>query len=350
MSEEITHVGSHLGGHLPNDLVYVTWTLTSTCNFSCAYCPDELHDKDYKFPNYEGAINFIGTLITTLPKNAYINLAITGGEPSMWPKLIDFLKAVETMFKSTTQKIVIQIDTNLSRTNRYWQDFVSHGLGHFVVLHPSYHADEMKYNDELFYDNLEIVSEEHLVNASFLLEPKNFNHITNLIKRVNAILPVDTMIVPIRDNFKPNINDDYTAEQLEYITNYKKNRFFFNGKKHNKDRDAEPSWPQQVYYNHKKVNFLDMIAKKEHSFKGWKCSAGSRRFFIEPNGDIYPCSKLISPRILVDGKRKFASDRTHKNFMGNINEGAFAPLKEYITCPENWCPCRFDVLAEKVKQ
>jgi len=349
MPEQITHVGSHLKGHLPNELVYITWTLTSTCNFSCSYCPEELHDKEYKFPAYEGAINFIGTLITTLPKNAYINLAITGGEPSMWPKLVEFLKAVETMFKSTTQKIVIQIDTNLSRTNRYWQDFVSHNLGHFVVLHPSYHADEMKHNDELFYDNLEIISQEHLVNASFLLEPKNFDHITNLIKRINATLPVDTMIVPIRDNFKHDINDDYTPEQLEYITDLGKNRFFYKGQKYGKDRDAEPSWPQQVYYNHKKINFLEIIAKKQHSFKGWKCSAGSRRFFIEPNGDVYPCSKLISPRIMVDGKRKFASDRTDKNFMGNINEGSFEPLKDYITCPENWCPCRFDVLAEKVK-
>ena len=76
-----------------------------------------------------------------------------------------------------------------------------------------------------------------------------------------------------------------------------------------------------------------IILNKQHSFKGWKCSAGSRRFYIEPGGDIYPCSLI----------------RGRSSNMGNIADQDFKLYGDYITCPVQWCPCKMDAIAEKVR-
>ena len=88
-----------------------------------------------------------------------------------------------------------------------------------------------------------------------------------------------------------------------------------------------------MYFDDKKVNFQKVLLHKQHSFKGWKCAAGSRRFFIEPGGDIYPCSLV----------------RNSGAKMGSIIERNFQIYSDYMICPLQWCPCKMDALAEKVK-
>ena len=343
------HIHSSAPGRQPNEIVYITWTVTSTCNFSCSYCSDELHDKEYKFPEIDGALHFINTIVDGLPKNAYVCFSLTGGEPTLWPKLITFLNAVKKIFKNKTQDIIISIDTNLSRTNRYWQELANKDLWDILVLHASYHAEEC--DPDLFYSNLEIISNKYMVNASLMLEPSNFKNIVVLAKRIQQSLPVDTIIKVIRPKFNPhNLHAEYTDEMLDYIRDIKKNRFYFDRVKFSKDENKEPAWPQKMYVNNKRVSFQQMIVKKEHNFKGYKCSAGSLRFFIEPNGDIFPCTRLTTSRkIAADGTTK--RDHTTKNpyLMGNINERNFKIYDKYITCPVDWCPCLPDALADKYK-
>ena len=179
----------------------------------------------------------------------------------------------------------------------------------------------------------------------------NFKNIVVLAKRIQQSLPMDTIIKVIRPKFNPhNLHAEYTDEMLDYIRDIKKNRFYFDRVKFNKDENKEPAWPQKMYVNNKRVSFQQMIVKKEHNFKGYKCSAGSLRFFIEPNGDIFPCTRLTTSRkIAADGTTK--RDHTTKNpyLMGNINERNFKIYDKYITCPVDWCPCLPDALADKYK-
>ena len=92
-------------------------------------------------------------------------------------------------------------------------------------------------------------------------------------------------------------------------------------------------WPLTMYFDGKSVEWQNVIVNQQHSFKGWKCSAGSRRFYIEPGGDIYPCSLI----------------RGRSSNMGNIADQDFKLYGDYITCPVQWCPCKMDAIAEKVR-
>ena len=338
MLENVQTVGGRVKGKTKNDLVYATWSFTSTCNFSCSYCPDHLHDGKYGFPKYDDAIWFIKSLSQQLPETAHIVFELVGGEPTMWPKLIEFGTAVQDFFADKKQQIIIQLDTNGSRTNRWFKKIIEKNLHKSIIFNFSYHADMC--DPELFYSNLEIVSSKYQTNANFMLDPRHFDKVINLLERVNKNLPVDTVTKMIRPVDKDidalntkNIINGYEERMLDYIKNHLKHMFEYNREVYDIPGD-KLKWPLTMYFDDEKIDFQKVLLHKQHSFKGWKCSAGSRRFFIEPGGDIYPCS-------LIRGK----SDN-----MGNIADQNFTLYEDHITCPVQWCPCKMDAIAEKVRQ
>ena len=337
MLNNIQQVGGYVPGKTANDLIYITWSFTTTCNFSCSYCPDHLHDGKYGFPKYEDAVHFIKSLSKQSPDNAHIIFELIGGEPTLWPKLIEFGTAVQEHFADKTQQIIIQLDTNGSRTNRWFNSMIEKNLYKSIIFNFSYHADMC--DPDLFYNNLEIASSKYLTNANFMLDPRHFDKIINLLERVNKNLPVDTVTKVLRPVDKnvdalntSTIIDGYDERMLDYIKNKMKHRFNFD--RHIYDIPGNKLiWPLTMYFDGESVEWQNVIVNQQHSFKGWKCSAGSRRFYIEPGGDIYPCSLI----------------RKRSAYMGNIADQDFKLYGEYITCPVQWCPCKMDAIAEKVR-
>ena len=335
----------------PKDLVYITWVVTTTCNFKCTYCPTELHNGEYGFPEYENIMFFIKNLSDNLPDNAYVTFELLGGEPTMWPKLISFLTDAKKYFAKQNQDIIFHLDTNLSRTNRWWQKFKEADLYDVVAVNSSFHADFC--DPDLYYSNLEIISPLYQTHANIMLDPRHFDKITNLMERIHENLPVDTATKLLRPNLGSHkLVDGYTEPMLDYIKNNAKH-------KHQFDRNRwdvpgfKKKWPMKIYFDNESANWQNVVLHQGHSLKGWKCSAGSRRFFIEPNGDILPCSQMITKRIhLSNNERKRDYEGMKKNpyLMGNIHKKDFKILKDYIVCPENWCPCKIDTLAHKYKK
>ena len=55
----------------------ITWVVGNVCNFSCAYCPDELYNNTSRFPSsYESALEFIKKVVG-LNKTVHI-ISFTG--------------------------------------------------------------------------------------------------------------------------------------------------------------------------------------------------------------------------------------------------------------------------------
>jgi MoaA/NifB/PqqE/SkfB family radical SAM enzyme len=172
-----------------------------------------------------------------------------------------------------------------------------------------------------------------------MLDPRHFDKIIDLLERVNKNLPVDTVTKVLRPVDKDvdalntsNIIDGYDERMLDYIKNKMKHRFNFDREVYDIPGN-KLIWPLTMYFDGKSVEWQNVIVNQQHSFKGWKCSAGSRRFYIEPGGDIYPCSLI----------------RGRSSNMGNIADQNFKLYGDYITCPVQWCPCKMDAIAEKVR-
>ena len=287
------------------------------CNFACEYCPDYLHDGKFGFPDYEDALYFVKQVCKD---NDDIFFEILGGETTMWPKLTKFL--VEVIEHKPS--ILIEINTNGSRTNRWWNKFVELGLQKNVVFNFSYHAAFC--DPDLFYSNLKIASEAgYAVVANYMLDPVNFDKSKSAYEKT-LTLDVDTNMRVLRPDFESDkLIDGYTDEMLEYIK--KSNEIKGNGNIKN-----DPGWSTKIFFDNEATNWQEKIIKGEHSFTFWSCSAGSKRFFVGLDGEIYVCSEL---------------NRQKKYYLGNINNRDFKPLKENITCPAKFCACKIDALALK---
>lgn len=303
-----------VSGSDPNR-IYITWNFTSMCNFSCTYCPEYLHDNSYGFPDYADAVNFVRKISE---RGDPIFFEILGGETTLWPKLQKFLVEIIKI----NPRIVVEINTNGSRTRNWWTRFTKCNLQDNVVLNFSYHAAQC--DADLFYDNLKIVSEAgYTVCANYMLDPEKFYVSKKLYEKTVVNLDVDTNMRVLRPDFdSEKLIDGYTPEMLKII---EKTNDDTKGKAH----DSE--WNMDIYYDGERVNWQKKIIDKEHSFQFWRCSAGSRRFFIKMDGEIYPCSELILNPL---GRS-----------LGNINN--FKILDDLITCPAEYCACKVDALAYK---
>ena len=71
----------------------VNWCIGNTCNYTCTYCPDYLHDGSIKWFDYDEAETFCSRVINHYD-NKKLYFEFTGGEVTMWrhfPKLAEFL-------------------------------------------------------------------------------------------------------------------------------------------------------------------------------------------------------------------------------------------------------------------
>jgi len=73
--------------------------------------------------------------------------------------------------------------------------------------------------------------------------------------------------------------------------------------------------------------------------------AGNKRFFVNFNGDVWPCSLLCRQGIDVSDEMEF--------YLGNIyNENRdesedIQILDEHISCPKDYCACKPDAATPK---
>ncbi len=305
------------------DVIIITWNFTSTCNFNCEYCPGELHDSKYGFPNYNKALEFIKN-VAIAHKKVYIELL--GGEPTLWPNLINFMKEITLI----SNNIIVHIGTNGSRTSRWWQDFCNSGLEMNSFLVFSYHPESI--DDDLYYNNLKIASENYLVVSSFMLDPRHIEKTKNLFEKVKLELAVDCFLKIIRPNFHSvDLDSRYTEKDLE-IFKSNNHEFYYDGRKFNKKSNIiAEKLPGKLYLNGQKQNYRQMIIDKKHNFQGWKCFAGSKRLFIKPNGNVWACSGVV-------GNKDF--------YLGNINDSVTL-YNNHVTCPVKYCSCMLDAIVEK---
>lgn len=305
------------------DSVFITWNLTSTCNFACSYCLPNLHDGKYGFPDYTDALHFIKQVAETAND---ITLELVGGEPTLWPKLIEFLQEIKKY-----SNITVMIITNGSRSNSWWKKYANADLHMNTLFLFSYHHEQC--DPGLFYSNLEIISEKHNVVAMLLMAPSKFEEIKQLGQRIQSTLPVDVAYKPIRKQLhSTEFVSGYTDEMISFIKSLPSSNLY-DRSKYQKE-SVNIVWPTKLYFNGVLQNWQTVLLNKQHSFKGWKCSAGSKRFSIHFNGDVTVCQQL-----------------THDEYiLGNINRRDVKLLDDYIVCPVDFCPCKDDALAEKYKE
>ena len=294
--------------HITNenlDCCIVTLFIHNVCNYSCSYCSDFHRDGSYRWPeDWTPYLNFINDL---KQRNRYLYIEVLGGEPTVWPEFQDFVDTI------SDDRVFVEFSTNASRTLRYWEQFRTHRA--FVFL--SWHYEQT--DDDHFYRVAEIMQHKASVSIPLMVVPDNYDRAVALYERLQGL---NVEITPkfTRTSIHGHDYFEYTEAQRAWIQN----------NYYNKMRDFGLAWtvPRNLHFDGEKRKFMTVLDQGLHRFEGYTCTAGIKRFSVDPNGDIKRCTKRVG------------------GVIGNLFTGYALPDAP-IVCNYAACPCKLDAIVEK---
>lgn len=294
--------------HITNenlDCCIVTLFIHNVCNYSCSYCSDFHRDGSYRWPeDWTPYLNFINDL---KQRNRYLYIEVLGGEPTVWPAFQDFVDTI------SDDNVFVEFSTNASRTLRYWEQFRTHRA--FVFL--SWHYEQT--DDDHFYRVAEIMQHKASVSIPLMVVPDNYDRAVALYERLKGL---NVEITPkfTRTSIHGHDYFAYTDSQRAWIQN----------NYYNKMRDFGLDWavPRNLHFDGDRRKFMTVLDQGLHRFQGYTCTAGIKRFSVDPNGDIKRCTKRVG------------------GVIGNLFTGYTLPDAP-IVCNYAACPCKLDAIVEK---
>lgn len=114
------------------DYILIDWSLWNICNYSCSYCPKNLHDGSFLWHDFRvilSTIDKISSHYASVWKKCIFQF--TWWEVSLYPHLINILKYIKLKGWYTS------IISNLSRKILWWEKSLPY-LDNIIV---TYHAE-----------------------------------------------------------------------------------------------------------------------------------------------------------------------------------------------------------------
>lgn len=294
----------------------VNWCLGSTCNFSCSYCPEDLHNAKHPWPSFEVAANFVDKVLQFhSTKKIYVEL--TGGEVTLWkdlPRFADYCRS---------KNVKIGIISNGSRSLEFWDKLLNQ-IDHVCL---SFHSE--KGDPDHYYEVVKMASERVRTHTNFMMHPEHFNKVLALAFRIKDIPNISMAIQPLVVDFKDQLYN-YSPTQLKVIDNqhemlvkhikYTKSYEYYRGAMEMLDSNSGEK---------KKISPQRLISLGANDWSGWKCYAGVEQLVVNMDGDIFRgwCS--------VGGK------------LGHISDEGLVLVDSPVLCNKGFCHCNFDIMSTK---
>jgi len=291
-------------GH--QDSIHVEWNIGKRCNLDCAYCPAEIHDNFSPHTDLDVMVNTIYELEQI---NKPIRLSLTGGEPTVHPKINDILECASKRLQwlSVTTNGLRHPEWYVKQPVDQWVFSLHFDNEHSMrasenVLRYTQLLD-MESKDTLFQVNLMCHHEymDDVKAAAILLEGHNIPYVCRRIRWTEA---------DDRDWF-----DDmrYKEKDLEWILS--------------KTATVKANC---VVDEETKIHANDIIKHKLNQFEGWQCNAGLESLMINWDGEVHRATCRVG------------------GSLGNIYNGTFESPVTPITCTRKWCTCVADIPLTKV--
>ena len=298
------------------DSMHAEWVLTNVCNYKCSYCDPRLHIGTHRWPSLYDSLRFWDYVHENVNSNDKM-LTLTGGEPTLWPNLIEFLQGINKSYE-------IAIVSNGSRSLKYWDRLIN--SVNLTQISISVHFEYVEYKH--LAEVIRIVGAVSKLTVLIMYDKKNINKCKIIAEKIiEDDLPCRVMIKPItnRAALANNKSVDYTIEEKNFIQN-----FFFNKQlKQNNNKTAVDVYIDGVRYNISKL--LELVANNRHSFTGWTCNAGYNRLVVWYDGTVYGAQCSTAKKKPLGNIKN-----THHNI--DINP---------IICDTEFCACIPDIRIPK---
>jgi organic radical activating enzyme len=301
-----------------NNFKVVEWKLGNTCNYDCSFCEDIIKDGSEYWLDIDVYKNVCEQLMNAAEsENKKIIFQFTGGEPTLYPKLIELLEFIKT------KKHHVNLISNGARTIRWWQEIADKELIDYLFI--TAHTEQNCDIDHIINVTELFIDKPTFVLVQFTTLPKYFDAVLQNYYKVleNSCCKVTMKLI------NSNSNSYYTEEQLNIIV------------KHMLTATKRYSLKKQPNFNLNskiKITFSDstteedfadaLIAKNVTNFFGWKCSIG-----VDYLNIIY--------------------DKVYRGQcrQGGVIQNIYEPIKfqnSYITCFKHKCDCATDYNERKI--
>jgi len=112
----------------------IDWNILKRCNYDCSYCPPRIHDNHSPYPDMDNLKSIYNSL--DIPDRD-VTITLTGGEPTMWNELLDFILWLKAQRPSE-----VEILTNgTASIDRLISLHAESAL--VISLHHEYHSDKL---------------------------------------------------------------------------------------------------------------------------------------------------------------------------------------------------------------
>lgn len=116
----------------PDRAVRIQWSMGNTCNYSCVYCPPELHSGTKPWLTTDQYLNIVEKISQHYrnKQDRYMHWELIGGEVTTIPGFEQVIEKIHSFNSSCT------IYTNGSRTVEWWKDAREFLSGVVITYHP----------------------------------------------------------------------------------------------------------------------------------------------------------------------------------------------------------------------
>lgn len=300
----------------PQRYKFIEWMIHSVCNYDCSFCEVWQKDGKMRAAPLEKNKEYIDKIFAKC-EGFPVWFSFTGGEPTLYPHLIELAKYVKS------KGAFVSIISNGSRTIRYWKQVQqSKAFDIISITYQSEQTSDYKHVTEvlnLFHDEpvrtiCQITHTEKTYDLA--LEAKKY-----LMENTGAIVSIKAMF------FKEySLTDFYTEEQIqEYNKSYAYGNLY----------DTKMACVENPYMENEKVKIIfndasEKIVRPQYAFKnnlnnyqGWSCDIGTDTLRI--NG-----KKIYRGACMAGGPTQTLDDD-------------FDFYNEPILCPYTSCKCACDL-------
>lgn len=310
-----------------DDAFKIDINIGNYCNYKCWYCWPGSNHGTHKFPDIDiitkNITHLIRYLKSTTNKKVF-DVHFCGGEPSNWPKLLQFVKYLKEEFGC-----LISMTSNGSKKMEWWVE----AAPYFDRIHLSCHHE---FVDIEHFRNVNdyLYSQGVVPSTSVMMDPGAWDKCMELIDYLKKSKYRWTIrYVEIIDNLIV-----YTDEQKSILARHRARKinllwFWF----HNKYSVSKVTAIDDKGKKHR-MKENEILLKKLNNFYGWECSLGLNWINVSMTGDIGgTCTQ--TPYNEIEKFNLYDPEFTEK----------FKPVATSTICKQTVCNCSPEINMPKVK-
>jgi len=297
------------------DWFVVNWCLGNTCNFSCSYCPVDLHDHSIPWPEFDVIKQFISNVRET-HQDKKIYFEFTGGEVTLYKHFIELCQFCREL------DVKVGLISNGSRTLRYWEE----NKQYFDHVCLSFHPEEA--DEKHFTEVVKILNNDVRTHVNIMMSPDKFDFCYAVANKIKNLGNISMALQPLIHDFGDTVYD-YNEFQKKIFD--KQHELIVKHIKYTKSFDYYRGAMVKIYPdNGRQVSSAQrFVSDKTNDWSGWKCYAGVEQLIVDKDGSIH---------------RGWCKEGGP---VGHIKDANLNLLIDPVVCGNNMCHCNFDIMCTK---